>query len=388
MFNHKQGRERRKEPRFYIKLQASIQPDCSGDRRLCRATLDNISLHGMSSYTDEHLTTGQEILVKYTHAQSGREVMLSGRIRWLVQEKNKFKAGIELYQKNVCSLTLEQASTLPSLPPTAPNSSWQYRNNLLPFPGWQDCYQSELYWGYFFKTFQDHIQRNLILISSNLNMSITHLESILHSITKNSSSTPNKNQLNHLPGMMEKANFQLMQLVKLFQMLQEENIANARAIQESKPEIICISDQLKKRVNSFQEKIECMLKHQDIKIFLHQKSTSLRKCTLWRINYGIDFLIMHAYHFIFFENANYIDINILDQDEHTYIEIKHDGSSIFSEENKELILNHNQTIKDDINMKDRLNIVWFYLILDYLSELNASILIKSDPGNNIIVVRI
>lgn len=387
MYIHKQGKERRKEPRFNINMQASIQPERPEDSRLCRATLENISLHGLRSNTDELLSSGQEVLVKYTHAQSGREVMLFGRIKWLVRDKKKYKAGIELYQKNVCNLTLEQASTLPSLP-LAPNSlSWPYTNSLQTPPDWQDYYQSELYWGYFFKTFQDHIQKNLILISSSLNMSITHLESILHRVAKSSYSPMQKNQLQHHLGLLERANLQLMQLVKLFQILQEENISNARAMRENKPELISMGAQLKKRVDSFQEKLNCLAKTEDKKIVFQQESTSLRSGSLWRINYGLDFLLLHSYQFILFENASCINIKIMEKEGNIYIEIIHDGSGIFSGDKKEVILNKKQTIKENIHIRDKLNIVWFYHILDYLKELNASIFVKSDSGSNVIILR-
>lgn len=381
-------REKRKEPRFAVNMQLNIHPDQPGSKPTLSATADDISLHGLGTWTEEQLSPGQEVLVKYTHAQSGREVIRSGRIRWQESGLKKSRVGIELHQKNICTLNLEQASKCSLIPaePLAPHFSLQ--GKVPPSSVRADLFQFEIFWGLLFKTFQDPLQKNLVYISSNINLGRTHLENEMHKVMKNEILHDFSSKLTYALSFLEKANSRILKLANLFRMMQEENICMGRSCMENLPGDIDMNQQLGKRFDSFQEKIDSLMISNGKKMRLYQDHTSMRTGTIWRINYGLDFLLLYCYQFLLLEHANQLNIRIREAQGTIYLEIRHDGSGILAGDNKEVTLNNTCISKNSIHPRDKTHILWFYHILGFFRELDATIRIKSDPGNNLVVLKV
>jgi len=381
--------EKRREPRFSLSMPAYITPIVSNrtKTKTYRATIEDISLHGLKSSTKALLHPGQEVNISYLHLQTGQRTNVDGCIRWQVPGPRKYRLGIELYKKNVCSLTLEQATSSLS-PAISMNRHWSGLESPAAKSKWPGNFHFEYYWGLFLKTFQRVIGKNLIHLSSNYSLGSAHLEKVLQDMDQDPPDLEITQKLQDISIILGHANSGLFKLVSLFQIMTEENIYKNRACLENLHQKIDLGTQLEERVDSFRKKLDCLDSPPEDRLFLESINTGMFRGSLWSVNYGLDYLILYAYQFVLSGKAAWIKIRANRNQELVLLDFEHNGSAILSKDHKEILLRPDQTPEENLQPSDRRHLNWLQHVLFFFNEFNPAILVKSSPGNNLISLRL
>jgi hypothetical protein len=379
--------EKRKEPRFGITLKARIDHDFPCQEKSCEATIEDISLYGVKSITGTYLTPGQKVWISYSHTpEAEKDKILQGRVKWCGNGNNRYRLGIELFDKNCCSLSLEQASNCLKPLPQETMPAPEVQTLLKFFP--QDLFHFELVWGLKFLTFQETLQDKLSRLTFNIYQSAAHLENILEESRIKTLSREELEQLNSTQSQLSRSALGFQRLVNLFRMMRAENIQTARQRHENLPEIIELDKRIQDRLKVFQEKLEYMMIPGKNSITVQSNKTSLFAGSAWRIDQGLDLMLLHSYQFLLFGNAKRVHIRLWQEKELLGIDFHHNGSGFMSRNEKQLVLRLDQDMGLCFQPGDKRQMAWLYYVLFFFREFDPSIIMRSEPGNNLVSLRL
>jgi len=376
--------EKRKEPRFGLSILCFIIPQANiTSGKALTAKIEDISLHGLKSSIKNNLQPGQDVEVCYVHAESGQKIRLLGRIKWRLPGHEKYKLGIELYHKNSTCLTLYQDCSylLQSLALNPSSSNPGPRENT----SHPAAFQNELFWGLFLKTFQKMFEDNLIHLSSEFFLSSAYLEKILQDMSLKTIPQELANKIEGTLSILQKANNDFLKFINIFQIMLEESIFKKRAVQENTHQKIDLNILLEQRIKSFKHKLDCLMIPEQNQFF--RKGAKVKKIigSAWKINIGLDLLLLHSYQVLLVRNATRIGINLNDHQDTIQLDFENDGSGIFCGECEQLILKLNQDINcEGLRTSDMTQLAWLQYALCFFKEFNPVIIVKNNSGNNVV----
>lgn len=385
--------EKRKEPRFRLSILASIIPQANiTSGRAFAAEIEDISPHGINFSTKNYLQSGQDVEVCYLHSENGRQIRLFGRIKWQMIKNEKYKLGIELYHRNNADLTLKQPCLAGSHLEPAINL-----NSLLSNPGpnhgsieektaYPATFPNELFWGLFLKTFQKEFEKNLIHLSADYFLSSAYLEKILHNLSLNTVSHELATEIESTLNLLRKANTGFLKLTNIFKFMLEESITNNWETQKNSLQKIDLNRLLEDRIDSFKQKLNCLTIPEQNQFFRKEAKVKQIIGSTWKINIGLDLLLLHSYQMLLVKNAKMIEIDLKDHQGIIQMEFKNDGSGIFSGEHAQFVLKLNQSNFGKMNFSDISQLAWLQYTLYFFIEFNPAIIVKSNSGNNLITL--
>jgi hypothetical protein len=379
--------EKRKEPRFGITLKARIDHDFPCQGKSCEATIEDISLYGVKSITGTYLTPGQKVWISYSDSPgAGKDKILQGRVKWCGNGNQKYRLGIELFDKNCCSLSLEQASKCLKPPSEKTMPAPEVQTLLKYFP--QGLFHFELVWGLIFLTFQKNLQDKLSRLTFNIYQSSAHLKDILEKSPTRTLSGEDLEKLSATQSKLSRTALGFEKLVSLFRMMRAENMQSARQRHENLPGIIELDKRTLGRLKVFQEKLDYMMIPGKNSITLQSSKTGLFPGSAWRIDHGLDLLLLHSYQFVLFGNAARVNITLRQERESLRIDLFNDGSGILSRNEKKLLLRPDQGMELCLQPQDSRQIAWLRYVLYFFKEFEPSITLRSEPGNNLVSLKL
>jgi hypothetical protein len=252
----------------------------------------------------------------------------------------------------------------------------------------QDLFHFELVWGLKFLTFQETLQDKLSRLTFNIYQSAAHLENILEESRIKTLSREELEQLNSTQSQLSQSALGFQRLVNLFRMMRAENIQTARQRHENLPEIIELDKRIQDRLKVFQEKLEYMMIPGKNSITVQSNKTSLFAGSAWRIDQGLDLMLLHSYQFMLFGNAKRVHIRLWQEKELLGIDFHHNGSGFLSRNEKQLVLRPDQDMGLCFQPGDKRQLAWLYYVLFFFREFDPSIIMRSEPGNNLVSLRL
>lgn len=383
----KRYKEKRKEPRFALQVPALIRPDLMDPGAIFKANIEDMSLHGLKTCTDSLLQPGQEVRVSYAQPLSGEESELQGQVKWVGNGEQKFKLGIELLEKNNCLISLEQASSF--LKPFCEAEEPGLEARHFATSSISNTFYHELYWGLLFKTFREHLQNNLTRLCNWVNLSSVHTQKMLH---EKSTGEPDQEQTKRLSAALnklDKAGQDLQGLATLFKTMQAESIDFARERHKDLPGMIEMDKRLQGRLQAFQDKLQYLMMPSDPALTFQSCKTALIFGSTWCVDQGLDLLILHAYQFLLTGNATRIDIRLQEKQKVIQLDFSHDGSGILFQNHRQVMLNLETNVKNNLHpARDKMQLLWLHYILSFFQEFEPNILVHSEPGNNLVSLRL
>ncbi len=389
--------EKRKEPRFSLSLPALIsvvQDQENNIYNIHEVIIEDMSLHGMKSISSEPIPPGEAVQVSYISTQNSQEILLPGRIQWQHQEAKKYTAGIELYQQNIYLLSLEEIShnILAEMKGYQESTSTPRGADVL----CADYFHSELFKGILYKTFHESLAKQMNHISWDLNLCVEYLENLLNNSSDKLSKPKIPQDKQQVLTGITRAKINFLNMVNLFQSMHEEDILSARNRIENAYESICLDKQIQHRVLAIRNKLNCLDCLNGEKFNLQVAKTNNITSSVWRVNFGLDFLLLYACQFVLLGKSSNIDMLLSEQKGNILLDIKDNGAGILMTAHPELMLNTNKEILvsstkssiNDMHFWDQRQMCWLHHILMFFKEFSPTFLLRNNPGNNLLSLRL
>jgi len=380
----RQHLEKRAEPRFFLNMPSRILLLDTLPRKSVRAEIEDISLYGIKCRTPFFLEPGQHLGVNSDHLGSMRGSMLLGRVRWIDRQIRNYVAGIKLLQKNNCSLSLEQVSK--SMQQFSQKVRGRESARISPCSTWTENFAFQLFWGLFFEMFSEKVQNNLVRLNTDLSLNSHLLDEILSQKQGIAGETENNGRLlkpRHHLGVISS---DLKRLTLLFKAMQEENLI-LKGSRDDPPGIFDLGRHVQDRLRSFQDKLSCLLPQEsdiwDLDIGRSRKLPGRTRL----VDQGLDLLFLHAYQCRLYCNAPKISIRLYQKRGTVHLEFGHSGSGILHRGGL-VDLDPGYEPDTDLHPWDARQLQLLHQVLFFFLELEPGILVRSEPGNNLIALRL
>jgi len=382
MHYHHQN-DKREEFRFPLSIPAGIMTSSKQDQKPVNARIEDVSLFGIKSCSKVYFEPGSRVSVFCEQFNGNNEKELKGEVKWCKGNDSSYYLGIKMFQQNNLKLSLNQINrTLNKSRSISekPFPVYKQTENIIPA-----VFSPELYWGLMFKTFRHELHKIILQLSSDLSLNTAQVEITLKSAPQGNAI---HKQLSKAVKSTKKLNHSLdkiFELAKIFQCLDQHKLDLSRQIQEDKKSIINPEKLLKNRVNAFQKQLKCLEYTKDTFVSLEGSSTSNLYGLAWKVEIGLDILLLYLYQSLIFGNGNTLKINLAEDLKGVDIEFHHNGSALLPGKEKHFTftLNENESSENpDILLK----LTWLKFALSFFDEHKPVLRIFSEHGNNLVLL--
>jgi hypothetical protein len=376
-----QNCEKRKEPRLPLEAPAQISRSQDASE-IIDCIIKNISCHGLQAVSPKPLQINEIVVLSFV-PENNHEVQVSGIVKWRTNGQDRYRCGVELLQEAKIKLPLNTVSQMMSHEPSLSHDS-EISSKQSPLPRCiEDEFLYEIYWGTFLQSFKEAAQHSLAQIGSKIGLSSFYMEDMLPKLSKSHISYRNIEQCHEIKKTLQYANESINHLVRFFRLIDTES---TRELISRPKETIQVEKSIKQRIKSFDQTIQSLLISSGGHFHLSVSDFPVVYGFNWQFSKGIDFFLLYTYQSLLFYRAKQLHIILWADDRQVHIDFINDGSKRLKREFIEL--SAEAPFADSYPARDAKHIGLLSCGLSYLASFNARLQITSEPGNNILSLRL
>lgn len=380
-YNH--SYDKRKELRFPLSAPAVISAITKREQKTAKARIEDVSLFGIKSSSNAYFEPGSRVSVLYEQLNGNNGKDLQGEVKWCEKKNSFYYLGIKMFQQNNPKLSLTQLNVLLSKLYSASDSSSSTDKkikDIIP-----EVLSPELYWGLMFKTFRHELQKTILQLSSELSLNSAQVEIILKNTSQEDSVQKRLSDAIQNTKKLNRSLDKIFELAALFNRMDQEKLDMSRQIQEGRKEIIDLQMTSIKRVNAFKKQLKSLESNRDTVVSFENSVASNLYGLGWKIELGLDIMILYLYQSLIFGNGNHLRVNLDEDSEGINLEFHHNGSAMLPGQEKYFLFNPHDN-KPNTNSDFLLKLTWLGYALSFFDEHKPLLRIFSEHGNNLVLL--
>ena len=375
--------ERRREPRFTIFMETKISREAKSAQSFS-ATSKNISLHGLQCICPEP-TEPEEIVWLTIHPPVSNDSFTSkGVVKWCREGYGNYISGINLLYENQVQLTLQDIEKTLVGQIKLSNNTNDIKSKDKFINKNQFLFYKDIYWGVFLFLFKDFCLKNSNKLINELDLSLFYLEKLLKNNNSSNEFDTALKQISRISKTLNNSHNFLTHISNIMKLASEDYSQKENHKIYSTIHFVSL---IRERIIHTKKIIRPFLKLQNKKIDynLSENTTLLGHCD--KVLKGLDVLLLHSIQFLIFGNAQRVYVHTEKLSEHFSLTLINDGTKMLKQAHLTILPKQSNTWETDSH-REHIQIGLLQLAADLFSELQGTIEVHSESGNNSICLRI
>lgn len=375
--------DKRKEFRFPLSVPAEISAFTTQEKRTAKARIEDMSLFGLKTLSNAYFEPGSSVSVLCEQFNGNNEKDLKGEVKWCKKKNSFYYLGIKMFQQNNLKISLLQLNNLLSkLSSTSDKLSSTNKKTADIIPA---ILSPELYWGLMFKTFHHEIQRTIFQLSSELSLNTAQVEITLKNAPQEDIIQERLSEAIERTKKLNQSLDKVIELAALFNRMDQEKVDITRQIQEGHKEFFDLQKSLINRLDMLKGQLKVLERSRNTVVCLENSVASKLYGLRWKIELGLDVLLLYLYQSLIFGNGSQLKVNLEKDPEGVNLEFHHNGSAMFPGQEKylEFTLGKNES---NNNSDFLVKLTTLRYALSFFDEYKPLLRIFSEHGNNLILL--